>query len=212
MTSKLAERMKQLDEQRQRIVAEAVKKQNIEGMPPEADDGDTPADNDNARTKNDGSRFPLAMIALVLLMVITMAVVVVFSFKTIDKVSSMSTIDDQLSTLFEEQHEQFIELQAHVDAMELEFRRAFKADREKIEGLRADLLASDQRLAADMETFGEELRAEVLTYKSAVTDNQSTMRQIDRDYKDLITRFNNMRQELKTLRSNVVELMMQEAP
>jgi cysteinyl-tRNA synthetase len=194
--SKITDRLKELEERRQNVITEAMKKtQNGNGA--------DPVDANVSVKKPDGN-CSLPVFSLFSLMVITMVVVVVFSLRTIDKVAKMDNIGNELAALLEEQKEELIKVSAHLNAVELEFRGAFKKDREEAAQIQKALAEKDAGLAADLAKQSDEIRNEVLKYKSAVTDNESAMSQIDRDYKELTTQFKQVQEEVKSLREKVM--------
>lgn len=173
---------------------------------PENAGKDRSLDLNRSRMKNDGKSFPKALIALVFLIFITMAVVFVFSIRTIGKVSVVSNFGEQLAVLLEEQYAEFLRLQIKVDAIELEFRRAFKKDRNQMALIQKDLIKKDVELDDQMKAFSKEITVGVLKYKTVVMNNDARVNKIEREYDDLIKRFDNVRTELVALRRKVVGL------
>jgi hypothetical protein len=162
--------------------------------------------------KKNGGGFSLAIFSLFLMMAVTAAVVVVFSFRTIDKVGTASRVTEQLEVLLDDQVKELTALKDHLTAVEQEFRRAFKKDRDQIMEMEKKFSALDVKLTAAVQDsraglakeLREEFQSELLKHKSVLTDQESRNAKAARDYEDLIRRFANIQEEFNSLRAKVV--------
>lgn len=210
--SELYDRLQNLDKENSAIL-EALKKQGADGsaIPPEEEPPQPEADR-LLKEKKSGGGFSLAIFSLFLMMAVTAAVVVVFSFRTIDKVSTASRITEELDVLLDDQVKELTVLKDHLTAVEQEFRRAFKKDRDQIMEIEKNFSTLDVRLTADIhdsraglaKELREEFQSELLKHKSVLTDQESRNAKAARDYEELIKRFANIQEEFNSLRAKVV--------
>jgi len=204
--SEMSDRMKELDEQYKKTISLAMDRDRQGG--PDIPGQEPPSD----PAPQKGKDFSLSMVALYILCGLTIAIVVIYSSMNAVKVSKVERAGDQLEILLEEQTDEFQEFKRHVEAMELEFRRAFKKDREGMAAIRAELIGNENALSDKIEKLADEIRNDVLKYKSAVADNESRTGQISREYNNLMSKFNQVQEEFKQLRARVMNLTAPQMP
>ena len=202
--SEISDRLKELDEQYKNIIPQAM------GRNQDRNPGTPPDDAPHA--SHSGGMFPLTVFILSILMVMTIAATVIFSWITADKVAAVVRAGDQLEILLEDYMEENKKLERHVKAVELEFRRAFKKDREDMAAMRQQLMKEDAALSDDLKKFSDETRNEVLKYKSTVTDNESRMSMINREYEKMTAKFKRVQNEFEALRAKILALTVPEMP
>jgi len=205
--SEMSDRMKQLDEQYKKTISLAMDKDQ-----PGPADGPGQPHSPLGSPSPKGKDFSLPMVALYILCGLTIAVVVIYSSINAAQTAGIRRAGDQLEILLEDQADELQDLKRHVEAVEAEFRRAFKKDRDEMAAMKETLLGEDAALADTIEKFSNEIRADVLKYKTSVTDNEALSSQISRDYDGLMSRFSQVQDEFKQLRARVLDLTAPQMP
>lgn len=209
--SELSSRLNKVDEEHQNIILKALEKEregNKKGpamiIPPD--------DEDSKANLWDKGGSPIVLFGLCLLNLLTIVAVIVFASRAAYTVNSLKHSEEEIQVLMEEREGDYEELQRYVKAVEFEFRRAFKKDREDMKAIQDVLLQKHGDLDEKMQQFSEGLRADVMVYKTSVTDNESKMSRIDRQYENLMVRFNEIQSDLRILRGKVMTLTAPDLP
>ncbi|MEW5895313.1 MAG: hypothetical protein AB1650_06120 [Candidatus Omnitrophota bacterium] len=127
-------------------------------------------------------------------------------FYAVDRMMLVNKKQQEVVTLLEDHLEEYVKLEEHVKAVELEFRGAFKKDREQ---MKAMLDATARLEAGAKEAFEKsvgEMRTEFFTFKNSFIENEADAARISREYSELMTRFDQVKEEMRELRSRVMAL------
>lgn len=149
------------------------------------------------------------MLLMSVLMAATVTVVVMFVGSTVTKMHEVRNSGDQLSELLEEHVDNFNKLKDHVDAMEGEFRRAFQKDRAEAVDRNNAVVQRLSELQANIDAAEQRLREEILKYKSQVVDSQTTTSKIERDYQQLNTELQSLREQFNAVQLKVLEMTVE---
>jgi len=208
--SDIYDRTKDVDAKTSTILQALNKKINSGPVEPPPD----PPVQQEAPEKKNGGGFSLAIFSLFVMMAVVVAAVFVFSSRTIDKVGTSSRIVEQLAVLADTQGEELEALQDHVTALEAEFRRAFKKDREQIVVLEKSLADLSAKFSSEIlrvqdsvsTRLRDEFQNEILKQKTALADQEARTAKAVRDSEDLIKRFDNIQNEFSSLRAKIFAL------
>ena len=150
--------------------------------------------------------FSLAIYIIFLVLAVSFAAVFVYASSAASKVEEVFKTYTELETMLEEQAEAASKLDERITAVDAEFRRALAKDREEITAFQKQLTEEMGKKEVLLQKFKEDTQMQVTNYKSQVADNQAVTGKIEREYKEIAAQFGVIQEELKGLRTRIMDV------
>ena len=189
--SQIEDRLGEIDNKKLSLIAQAVKKNHTEiKKVPEPQP-----------EKNPEKKRPSMLIFLT----VVFAVVIMFSYLVMRGVNTFTKRHEQIAAIFEQHLEEYKTFEEHLTAMESEFRRAFKRDRDQIKEIAEALKQNYDTLSKTFEELQQQLDDMKVSQKK-ISGNIEEATESGRKYSALSNQLEQIQGELTVLRAKMTML------
>jgi len=150
--------------------------------------------------------FSLVIYTVCLVLAVAFAVVFLYASTANNKMDGVQNTFTEFEALMDEQAEATAKLEEHITAVEAEFRRALKKDREETAAFQERMVKEMEYSQQLLQKFKDDTKMQVANYKSQVADNQAVVGRIEREYQGMADEFTVIQEELKGLRARVMKM------
>jgi len=166
--------------------------------------------------KPSGGRGLKAAVFFTLIVFLGLIVVSILAFMfgtlTMNKVSYLENSSHELEILIDEQSQIIVDLKDKLDAVEREFRGAFKLDRGTVVTNKETIEKQLLEVRTEWVQGQDELRNTVQKYTALVTDNEEELGEMKKNIQRISGDFDRMEEEFKRLRRKIIDSVVQEMP